>query len=172
MEPLLHFTIPFVALMLIGIEFKKALPISALALIPDLDALFHIHRSTSHSIVVPLLIIVPLLLFRRRTGNHSFLLFVLLAVASHSILDLFTGYTPILWPLYGYSIWLQTGLAAHIGSSPGLSSSGQLLLEPTSFHAFQSLDAPLATGEGLIVSMTLLTPLLLKRLRHRLDHSS
>ena len=35
-------------------------------------------------------------------------------------------------------------------------------MEPTSFQAFQSLDAPLFTGEGLILSVVLLFPVLLR----------
>jgi|GEM_PF-1002306 len=164
MEPLLHFTIPFVLLMLMGVEIKKALPISVIALIPDLDALFHVHRSTSHSIMIPIAV-ATLLLLPRRVYSRNFIALALLTASSHSIVDLFTGYTPIFWPLCSYSIWLQIGLAAHIGSSPSLNLSGQLLVKPTSFQAFQSLDTPLFTGEGLIVSMMMLSPLLLRALR-------
>ena len=52
MKPLIHFIVPFTALTLAGVEFRKALPISLLALLPDLDALFLVHRSLSHSLVV------------------------------------------------------------------------------------------------------------------------
>ena len=70
--------------------------------------------------------------------------------------------TPILWPLYGYSVWIKTELVAHIGSSPSLLPSVQLLMKPTTFQPFQSLDAPLFTGEGLILSVVLLLPVLFK----------
>jgi len=43
-EPLIHFVVPIVALMFVGLEFRKALPISLLALLPDLDALFLVHE--------------------------------------------------------------------------------------------------------------------------------
>jgi len=154
--------------MLMGVEIKKALPISVIALIPDLDALFHVHRSTSHSIMIPIAV-ATLLLLPRRVYSRNFIALALLTASSHSIVDLFTGYTPIFWPLYSYSIWLQIGLAAHIGSSPSLNLSGQLLVKPTSFQAFQSLDAPLFTGEALIVSVILLAPLLLRALRDELE---
>jgi len=159
---------PFALLALMRVEVKKALPLSLLALIPDLDTLFHIHRSISHSIVIPLVVVVPLLLLlQHRMGNPSLLALAFLTVGSHSILDLFTNYTPILWPVYGSSIWLQIGLIAHMGSSPILSLTARLLLEPTSFQPFRSLDAPLATGEGLIVSMMLLAPPLFKTMRNK-----
>jgi len=163
-EPLIHFVVPFIALMLVGVKFRKALPISLLAVLPDLDALFLVHRSLSHSLVVVLVVAAPFVLltykFKPRLQGYAFL--ALLAVASHLILDLFAGYTPILWPLYGYSVWIQAGLVAHIGSSQSLALSAQLLTEPITFQPFQSLDAPLFTGEGLILSTVLLMPVFFK----------
>jgi hypothetical protein len=163
-EPIIHFIVPFIALTLVGVEAKKALPVSLLAVLPDLDALFLVHRSLSHSIVVVLSVMVPLLLltYKFKPRLHSYAFLALLALASHLILDLFAGYTPILWPLYGYSVWIQAGLVAHIGSSPSLALSAQLLKEPITFQQFQSLDAPLFTGEGLILSAVLLTPVFFK----------
>jgi membrane-bound metal-dependent hydrolase YbcI (DUF457 family) len=168
-EPLIHFVVPFVALMFGGLEFRRALPISLLALLPDLDALFLIHRSLSHSIIVVLSVMVPFLLltYRFKPRLYGYVLFALMAVASHLALDVFAGYMPILWPFYGYSVWVQADLFAHIGSSPSLSSSVKLLTEPVTFQPFQSLDAPLFTGEGLILSAILLMPVLLKALRLR-----
>jgi len=164
LEPLFHFVVPLTALLLFGLKFKEALPISLLALLPDLDALFLVHRSLSHSIVIMLTMIAPFLMltykFKPELKNYSFLAFM--AVASHSVLDAFSGYTPILWPLYSHSVWIQVGLGAHIGSSPSLTSSAQLLTKPITFEQFQSLDAPLFTGEGLILSIVLLSPILLK----------
>ena len=164
MEPLIHFIVPFIALTLVGVEFRKALPISLLAVLPDLDALFLVHRSLSHSVVVVLSVMVPFVLltykFKPRFYSYGFL--ALMSVASHLVLDLFAGYTPILWPLYGYSVWIQAGLVAHVGSSPSLALSAQLLTEPITFQTFQSLDAPLFTGEGLILAAVLLMPVFFK----------
>ncbi|MFQ6087231.1 MAG: metal-dependent hydrolase [Candidatus Bathyarchaeia archaeon] len=164
MEPLVHFVVPFVALMLAGVEFRKALPVSLLALLPDLDALFLVHRSLSHSVVVIFIVIAPFLLltYKFKPRVHGYALLALMTVVSHPILDVFAGYTPVLWPLYGYSVWIKTELVAHIGSSPSLLPSAQLLMEPTSFQPFQGLDAPLLTGGGLIISVVLLLPVLLR----------
>jgi len=163
-EPIIHFVVPFIALTLVGVEFKEALPTSLLAILPDLDALFVVHRSLSHSIVVVLGVMMPLLLltykFKPRLHGYAFL--ALLAVASHLVLDLFAGYTPLLWPLYGHFVWIHAELMAHIGGSASLSPSVKLLTKPITFQPFQSLDAPLFTGEGLILSAVLLTPLFFK----------
>jgi len=166
-EPLIHFVVPFTAMMLVGVKTKKALPISLLVLLPDLDALFLVHRSLSHSLIVVLVVAMSLLLltYKLRLGVYGYVGLGLLAVASHLVLDLFSGYTPLLWPLYDHSLWVQAGLVAHIGSSPSLTLSLKLLVKPIAFHPFPSLDAPLFTGEGLILSAILLMPVLLKALR-------
>lgn len=167
MEPIIHFVVPFVALTLLGVRPRKALPISLLALSPDLDALFLVHRSLSHSLVVMLIVMAPFLLltYKFKPRLQSYALLALMSAASHSILDVFAGHTPILWPLYGYSVWIQAGFIAHIGSSPSLTPSLKLVTKPITFQPFPSLDAALFTGEGLILSAMLLTPILLEAFR-------
>ncbi|MBS7637782.1 metal-dependent hydrolase [Candidatus Bathyarchaeota archaeon] len=164
MEPVIHFAVPFFALILAGVELKRALPISLLALMPDLDALFLVHRSISHSLIVVLTSAAPFLLLahRLRRGYFSTALLGLFSVSSHLILDLFNGYTPILWPLYGYSLWVKMGLTAYIGGSLNLQSSIQILTRPIEFQRLHSLDAPIFTGESLIVSAILVVSLLVK----------
>jgi len=170
-EPLIHFIVPFTALTLVGVKFRKALPISLLAILPDLDALFLVHRSLSHSLVVLLSVMVPFLLltYKFKPSLYSYGFLGLMSVASHLVLDLFAGYTPILWPLYGYSAWIQVGLVAHVGSSPSLALSAKVkvLTQPVTFQPFQSLDAPLFTGEGLILSVILIMPVLLRAFKLR-----
>ncbi len=167
MEPLVHFLVPFTALLLVGVGFKKALPVSLLAVLPDFDALFLVHRSVSHSIVLMLIGIAPFLFlaYKFKPRVQSYALLALMAAATHPILDVFGGYTPIFWPLYGYSVWIRAELFAHVGSSLSLISSAQLLTRPVTVQPFQSLDAPLFTGEGLILSAVLLLPVLLKSRR-------
>ena len=167
MELIIHFVVPFTALMLLGVKAKRALPISLLALLPDLDAFFFVHRSLTHSLVVVLGVAAPLLLLahRFRPGLQGYVFMALFAVESHIFLDLFDGYTPLLWPLYGNFLWIHAELGIRVGGSAGLSPSVEMLVKPITFKPFQSLDAPLLTGGGLITSFVLLTPVLLKVLR-------
>ncbi|MBC7130620.1 metal-dependent hydrolase [Candidatus Bathyarchaeota archaeon] len=169
MEPLLHFVIPFLTLLLLGTRPKAAFLASLLALTPDLDALLLVHRSFTHSIIFISAIFVPVILtlnkFKPELKNFGFMGFF--AVASHLLLDVFAGYTPIFWPLYNQSIWISLDLTAHIGSLPSFALNLTLLTEPISFSAVQSLDAPILTGSGLIISLIVLSPLFLKlTLRH------
>ncbi|MCK4474981.1 hypothetical protein KAU30_03970, partial [Candidatus Bathyarchaeota archaeon] len=66
------------------------------------------------------------------------------------------------WPLYGRSVWIDMEFMVNIGGSIGFSPSVNLLTEPTTFQQFHSLDAPLFTGQGLIMSAVLLTPVFFK----------
>ena len=162
MEPLIHLVVPFTALTLYGLEWRKALPIALLAVLPDFDVFFHVHRSMSHSLVVISAVGLPLLMLAYGLKSLRVGLLGLLAVASHIALDVFDGYTPVLWPLYENSMWIQAELRAQISSSPTLTPALRLAMEPTRFTAFRSLDAPLFTGEGLIISIVLVLPLLFK----------
>ena len=167
MEPLIHFAVPFFVLTLFGLEWRKTLPLSLLALLPDLDALFLVHRSFTHSIIVVSIVAVVVLLllqaFKPQFTKYG--LMGLFSVTTHLVLDVFTGFTPIFWPLYGYSIWVKLDLTVHVGGTPSLALNAYLLTEPAEFQHLTSLDAPLLTGEGLILSMVLLIPLLAKTLK-------
>ena len=171
-EPLIHLVIPFAALTLYGLEWREALPLALLALLPDLDVFLHVHRSMSHSLVVVSLVGLPLLMLAYRLKASRVGWLVLLAVASHIALDVFAGYTPILWPLYGNSVWIQTELMAQISSIPTLIPALKIAMEPTRFIPFQSIDAPLLTGKGLIISMVLILPILVKALGKKMDDES
>lgn len=94
-----------------NVRLKKAFLLSLLALTPDLDALFHIHRSISHSAIILLAIMILIWLAARKPWIRTQIPFALFALISHLTLDVFTGYTPILWPLSQSSIWIQMELS-------------------------------------------------------------
>jgi hypothetical protein len=171
-EPIVHFAIPFFALRLSGVELRKALPVSFFAVLPDLDALFLVHRSASHSLVVQFISMAPALLlaYRFRRGLLGPLTLAFLALASHPLLDMFSGYTPILWPLHSQSLWVQFSLTAHIGSGPSLMPRVGLLAKPVTFERLQGLDAPIFTGESLTASGILLISLFIGAFRGMLRH--
>lgn len=165
MEPLIHFVVPFVTLTALGIDPWMAVLFSCLALTPDLDVLFRVHRSMSHSLVPLLLVSVPLLALTWGNGDAgNFILMASLSVASHILLDL-TGYTPVLYPLIRDSFRLKVDVGIHFGSAPRFRFDLDFLSRPTRFTYFESLDAPLFTGQGLMISLLLLTPILLDLMR-------
>jgi len=169
LEPLVHFVVPLVAFMLLGFDLRRSFLISLLALAPDLDALFLVHRSLTHSLMTLLGVSIPILIaiYRLKPMALKYGFMGLLSVASHIALDLPAGYTPVLWPLYNYSIWIQAELSAHIGSALTVALHLHMLTEPVSFEVAGSLDAPLFTGSGLIASLVVLAPFFVKRLEQR-----
>lgn len=168
-EPLLHFAVPFASLRAIGLEWRKALFVSIFALVPDLDVLFHIHRSVSHSFVMLTIVTLPILaIFYKNKTITTLTLLAALGVSTHLVLDIFGAYTPLLWPISNQSIEILTSLDLHMGSLlPYFTLNLALLTRPSEFVVFQSLDAPLITGEGLAISLVLLVPCLIQLIRGR-----
>lgn len=164
-EPALHFAVPFVSFRAAGIEWRKSFLASMLALAPDLDVLLNVHRSMSHSILILGLIALPILVLTwRRRALRNLVILCVIGVISHFTLDLFSGYTPILWPLLNQSFWISASLDVEMKSPPTLIGSIKLLVEPTRFTPFQSFQAPLITPSGVGVFLFLLVPLLVSAL--------
>jgi dolichol-phosphate mannosyltransferase len=167
-EPALHFSVIF-AVSAPRLGVKRALLLSLMALLPDLDVLIHIHRSMSHSIILLILTWIPILLvsylFKHRHFNTALL--CLLAVLSHPILDSFQTYTPILYPAYDRSIWVSVNgwlLISPEGFTP--QATVNVKDTPIAFKPFESFDAPIFTSEGFLISLILTAaPILLGGIR-------
>jgi membrane-bound metal-dependent hydrolase YbcI (DUF457 family) len=159
-EPLLHFSIVF-TLTASKLGVKKALALSLLAVFPDFDVLFHVHRSMSHSILIPLAIGLPvLLMLTKATPQYTrFGVFGLAAIISHSLLDCFQGYTPIVYPVVSNALWIDISgrlLITSTNVTPHLST--QLNSTPNSFEPFETMDTALFTSEGLFIAIILVAP--------------
>jgi len=82
-------------------------------------------------------------------------------------MDLFSTYTPILYPLALESFYLDFEGRLMIGGSTIPTSTSQVDTTPTVFESFERLDAPMFTSEGFIVSLLLVAvPFLMIILRH------
>jgi len=164
-EPALHFSVIF-ALSAPRLGVKRALILSIIALLPDLDVLFYVHRSVSHSLIMLSLSWLLFLTFIRIMKRERLRLGLscLLALLSHPIMDCFQNYTPILYPILDRSLWARfdgSFLISSEGFSPHFSAS--IIDAPTIFRSFQHFDAPIFTSEGLIISLLLIiVPLFLE----------
>lgn len=161
--------IPFVALVLLGVKPHKAAPLALLGVLPDLDALLLVHRSVSHSVVVLSLVWAPLLAFAYfiRPEYRRMAALGLLVLLSHPVVDVMGGSTPILWPLMDTSFHIMLSLNGKVGGGVSLIPRLEVQRTTTVFKQVASLDYPLFTGEGLMVSLILLTPVILSLLRER-----
>ena len=167
-EVLLHFAVPFAALSYFR-GWRAALAASLVALFLDVDALLHVHRWVTHSLLTVGLISVTVLLLVRffRPKDVGFGFAVVFGLMSHLALDLFTAYTPILWPLLGSSVLVDLRGLVHVSGDLGASFTAVLKTTPTAFSVFESFDGPLFTSEGLIVSVILVFSAVLYHVRKR-----
>lgn len=168
-EPLLHFAVPFASLRAFGLDLRKVLFASLVALTPDIDVLFQVHRSQTHSFVLLALVTLPLLVLTwNRKSLRSLVLLGAFGVCAHLVLDLFQSSTPVLWPLVSESVWIPVTQYLHMGSAAAVTGSATVRVEPADISRFTSFDAPVLTGEGLALSTILLAPTLVQILMSKL----
>jgi membrane-bound metal-dependent hydrolase YbcI (DUF457 family) len=165
-EPLIHFVIPFFLLMMSGFSIKKATFISLLAVLPDLDVLFHIHRSISHSIFFVLIFSFSAIIITRKYYKDRFneSIIATLVILSHPFMDAFTYYTPVFWPFFDKSIYIIAELTTKMNNVLDLNLRLQVNFEPIVFYQTTNIDAPIFSSAGVGVSLVLLIGLILKHL--------
>src|SRR5512136_775096 len=107
MDPVLHLLLPLLFLLAIGIDRRKALLFAPLAILPDFDALFGLHRAAFHSFIFILALPLTFIVYSR-LKRPDWLLGAFLAqfyLASHVVLDL--GGVAFLWPLVQEQFYLD-----------------------------------------------------------------
>ena len=166
-EVALHFAVPF-ALTAPVLGLRRAMVVSSLALIPDLDVFFHVHRSASHSLVLLMAVslVVVGLVKKLKPKLFGAACVACLALLCHPVMDMFSTYTPVLYPLIAESVHVNVQGKIIFGASIEPSLTAQVNTMPTEFAGFQRLDAPVFTNEGFIVSLLLVViPLIVVSLR-------
>jgi dolichol-phosphate mannosyltransferase len=161
-DPLTHFSVAF-AITAPFIGIKRAALAGIVALLPDLDALTHIHRSATHSIITILAITIPIIIITKtKKPNHTkTILLYIIALLTHPILDTFQTYTPILYPLITESILISINAGIIIDNTLKPYINTIIQTTPTNFTPFTQLDAPLIMPETLLPALILIaTPLL------------
>jgi len=163
-EVLLHFAIPFAAFSYFR-KPKEAFLAGLIAVLPDLDVLMGVHRSWTHSLLVVLAFCGAMLLLVRflRPELLGFGLLATLALISHLLLDLFTTYTPILWPLASHSFFICFNGGVRISGNMHVYVDSEVSAEPTSLAHFESLDGPIFTSAGFIIAVMLIASVLLSK---------
>lgn len=157
MEVFYHFLFPYVLLTLFGVKPKHAIPLAALAVTPDLDVLFYVHRSLSHSVVVILFVFAAPLLYTwlRRRSLFRCVLCGFLSVASHPVFDMLGGYTPILWPIYDKSIAVSTQVQVMVNPTIHLEPSFNIFQTPTVFNHLTDWQALVFSGPAALMTALL-----------------
>lgn len=166
-EPLLHVSIPLFTMISCGVKPKKAALISLLDLLPDFDVLFMVHRSISHSVVFLLIFCIPIILvIKKFAPNHlSNAVLCTLVLLSHPIMDLFTGFTPIIWPLLNQSVSVTTIMMINFANPPCLQFNMAMEFSPVVFPAVTKFDAPIFTSNGIAVTSIFIAGMVLKKVK-------
>jgi len=98
MDPLIHLLLPVLFLLAVRIDTRRVLMFAPLAIFPDFDAVFGLHRAVFHSFIPILVLPIGLMIFSKLKKPEWMLsaLLVQFFMASHIILDL--GGVAFLWP--------------------------------------------------------------------------
>lgn len=94
----MHLLLPILFLLALRIDTKKVLLFAPLAILPDFDAAFNLHRAVFHSFIPVVILPVGLILYSRVKRPDWMLsaLLVFFYLASHVVLDL--GGVAFAWP--------------------------------------------------------------------------
>ncbi len=99
MDPFMHLLMPLLFLLAVRVDAKKALLFAPLAVLPDFDALFGLHRALFHSFI-PILVLPMIFLVYSNLRKTEWMfgsMIALFYLASHVVLDL--GGVAFLWPV-------------------------------------------------------------------------
>ena len=164
-EPLLHFVIPFTILIFCDITLKKSFILSSIAILPDFDVLFHVHRSITHSAVFLILICIPIIAFVKLKYPNYFHDSIIgsLILLSHPILDVFHTYTPILYPLYNKSIYIVCELITDMNNISDLRFLFDIRIGSEGFGVISSsVDGVMFSSLGVGISLVILVGIVAK----------
>ena len=164
-EPLLHLIVPFIILISFGFSLRKSFILSSLAILPDLDVLFHVHRSITHSAVFLILICIPIVGFIKLKYPKYFTDSIIgsLVILSHPFLDVFNSYTPILYPLYKNSVFIVCKLITDQSNISNLRFFFEIKIIPTYFSLIlPNTDGVVFSSLGVGISLVILVGIIAK----------
>jgi len=139
------------------VRLRYALVLAFMGVLPDIDVVFRVHRSLTHSLVltaVPFLLVL-VTLRHAKPGCNTFVLLGMALYDIHILMDLFIAPTPILWPLINASMTLNVEIYA-ILNSQGLELAPKLTLinTPCDFTQKPLLGGALLSTTGVITAVT------------------
>jgi len=110
MDPFMHLLLPTLFLLALRLDPKRVLLLAPLAVLPDFDALFGLHRALGHSFIPILVLPMALLVYAKYRRPEWFQAAVLVQffLASHVVLDL--GGVAFLWPFVKEQFYFDPGI--------------------------------------------------------------
>jgi len=106
----IHLIVPLLALLIVSRreDMKYILLLLPLALVPDLDTFFTMHRVLLHNIFLPLILLLAAMLF---IDKRKPLIITSVYFASHALLDLFAGGVMLFYPVYDRPAFVDASLS-------------------------------------------------------------
>ncbi len=158
-DPLLHYIVSFIVAKR-RYRILQALLISLVGIVPDLDVVFHIHRSATHSLVilciVAFLIYVFLKLFIKNSAKAIAILGTcVLLYLLHILMDIFTGLTPLLWPITNYALFIDIRIDFTMGSSPCIDMPIRIVIKPYTMEMYEVIRGSIATPISIALATAL-----------------
>jgi membrane-bound metal-dependent hydrolase YbcI (DUF457 family) len=148
----------------VRVDTRIALLVGLVGLIPDVDALLRIHRWVAHSLVLVALFATPLIILVYWRGRKYFglALATLLVYTLHLMLDVFTGPTPVLYPLAG-SIWVKIQVNG-VSTATGIAVNPSITVATVKpdFTQMEIVEGPLVTETGSVIVVVTAVILLLE----------
>ena len=147
---------------------RRALLVALMGLLPDIDALFRIHRWVTHSLVLAALAVAIAVLSvsatRREYLGHAALFSALYAL--HIVMDVFTGPTPILWPLSNKEYAVSIGVNGVIScGGVGMDPYAELVISDADFTQKPMINGPVVSATGVMASIAVAALILAERFR-------
>ncbi len=120
-DPLVHYSVSLLISSRVY-SVRKSILVALIGNLPDIDVLFGIHRSYTHTLLIPAtLFLLGALARYRGYGKVSKFLYVAATLyLTHIVLDMFTGLGPYFWPISNLGIYINVSLAAKWIVSSGL----------------------------------------------------
>ncbi len=107
MDPVLHLALPLLFLLALRVDARKAVLLAPLAVFPDFDAVFDLHRAAFHNFIFTLILPLGLIAYSK-WKRPEWLTWALVAqfyLASHIVLDL--AGVSFLWPIVKDQIYFD-----------------------------------------------------------------
>lgn len=152
------------------VGLKYASLIALIGLLPDLDALFRIHRWFTHSIIVTSLtfLIVYVMTSKLKPKSSRLVITAYVVYATHIILDTFTASTPLLWPVTPISYMLKVGVDGVISvNGIAITQNVELNMTPADFTQKPLIEGPIISEAGLTSIVAVTTTMIVERLMRR-----
>jgi len=144
---------------------SAALLLALAGLLPDIDALFRIHRWATHSPVLSslsALVAVVLALYIGR-GSPRYVALASALYILHIALDMFTAPTPVLWPLTAQAYMMVTWVNGTVsGCGISVAPSISIHSEPADFTQRPSVDGPIVSTMGMVAGVGVTVVLLIE----------